>query len=718
MRFAKSLPLFLILSALATPLVAKGQDPTKDTQEKGEIDAQQRKTTTTDSIAELPEITIEGENLKMEDGKIVMYPSKSEKNLSGSISELIDNMSPGCLRVRNGNIETAGGQSVNLFINGRPLDDLDQATFWARNAMRVEFIPIPQEGRFEGKANVVNLIMKEYVVGGLTNLEGYQTLPNSGTYSAASKLVCKRMTFNLMAEGGYERNHSSGQQLDEVYRDIWYDGVHYDEVRNFQRTDNAERRNQFRTAFNARYLNPNKYRLTHTISLNRTSTPGNGSHGSGKYEPALFASANSMTSSSLRALSPSLKAEYGFVLPRRWWLTVNWNLAYGRSRNSYSYAEALATPIANLARENSWQAGVSMNLGSAIGQHFYWSLTALQAHGWFDTDYSGTTRARQKQRSNLDDVKLQLVWYPNPKLTLQLVPSLAIANKNINSKSETYVDPGMEGSVSYIIDSRNSLNAMAHLEHHEPAPSMWSDLILRQTELKWIEGNPRLDLSKWLTTAVSYYSTPARWLNLDLSAMFSRQTSVTDLCYRSGGRDYDGVIGSYANAYSIDEWRTNLSLTLRPFPFNLRILPRIGYVVNRAGSLNTIHDFRYSLSCRLYCGDFAFYLNYRGPIRDLNMGGREVQRTDPSYSLRVAYGNGNLNLAMNLNNPFSKHEVTRKWMTGDAYCYEGKSWTIGRSIDFSVEYTFDYGKKVEPGISVDSGENAPSSILGITTQGK
>lgn len=171
-------------------------------------------------MKELPVLSVKGENVWFEKGKAVFVPSRQDKNLSKNMTDLIEMMQTGVLYVEGGMIK-AGGNKANIYINGVPVDNMDQATFWAKNALRVEYYPVSDDPRFGGKNNIVNFIMKEYKTGGLTRLDGSQTFPNTGSYTASSKLVYKDMTYNGMVRAGYNRDHSICTIGTENYLDVW-----------------------------------------------------------------------------------------------------------------------------------------------------------------------------------------------------------------------------------------------------------------------------------------------------------------------------------------------------------------------------------------------------------------------------------------------------------------------------------------------------------------
>lgn len=223
------------------------------TQTKIEAKSDSTKTKTSLDSIKLKEVVVTADNIRFEDGKVVMIPTKQAKNHAKNISSFIDIMNTGILQVKDGQITTYSGEPVNLFINGTEVDKMDAATFWAKNVQRVEYIPVPDDMNYLGKNHVLNLVMKEYVTGGLTRLNGDQYFPNNGDYSAASKLVIGKVTLNAMFEGSYDRNRLNGDKRTEDYENVWYDGVEYNNISRTEESSSIQRKNSMFAGLNARY---------------------------------------------------------------------------------------------------------------------------------------------------------------------------------------------------------------------------------------------------------------------------------------------------------------------------------------------------------------------------------------------------------------------------------------------------------------------------------
>lgn len=78
-------------------------------------------------------------------------------------------------------------------------------------------------------------------------------------------------------------------------------------------------------------------------------------------------------------------------------------------------------------------------------------------------------------------------------------------------------------------------------------------------------------------------------------------------------------------------------------------------------------------------------------------GGTKILRKQSEYYLKFDYGNGNFIFDIMLNSPFNKYNTNRAFVDNGPYHYTSRDWSNGRNVSISLTYTFDYGKKVDPG---------------------
>ena len=157
---------------------------------------------------------------------------------------------------------------------------------WPKNALRGwnlwKVLPTP---KFEGKHNILNFIMKDYALGGLTKLRGRQVIPNEGSYEASSKFVYKKNDLQRDVQRWLQPRPPFGQLWHRDFQDIWYDGNFYDRIDRIENSDNnANRNDNIYAGINARYLTE-KMNISHQAKLQWNRNPGSHKNGTLHFVP-------------------------------------------------------------------------------------------------------------------------------------------------------------------------------------------------------------------------------------------------------------------------------------------------------------------------------------------------------------------------------------------------------------------------------------------------
>lgn len=222
----------------------------------------------TDSVKynTLQEVVVESEHSWIEGNKAIFIPTKKEKNLSKDPTTLVESMHIPTVIVAGGQVQSYNGKPVTFFINGVKADEIDMTAFLTKDVKRVEYIENPSDPTYETVPVAINLVVTQYEVGGITKLDLNQILPNRGMYRAASKLVYKSMTYGMLLNGGYSRNHDSYSRGEDTYSDITYNGTKYDEISRKYDSHTVGRNDFMSASLNARWTGKIG-RMTHTAGL-------------------------------------------------------------------------------------------------------------------------------------------------------------------------------------------------------------------------------------------------------------------------------------------------------------------------------------------------------------------------------------------------------------------------------------------------------------------
>lgn len=710
---------FLMIAAFCTYAQNDKSPVTGQTEEPSQNDSSTDPDTTSTEInddkaktTELQELIVKSEYAWFEDGKAIFIPRKADKNLSNSITSLIDRMGTGILRTDQGGITTFDGQPVSIYINGVAVDELDEATFWPKNALRVEFMQSSNDPLFQGKQNILNIVMKDYVAGGLTKINASQDFPNNGSYSASSKLVWGKMTYQAIFKGGYSRDHLSGNERTESYYDVWYGGTHYDNISHYEKSEDFSRSNDIYGGFTARYRD-SKIIATHGAALQWSQNPGSGSRGLSIYNPEIV-SGNSMKSAADgHSLSPTVYGSYNWTGNPKWHAGGSWSFTHSHNDGHSDYEEGRLNPIVNNTRENRYSYSFSAYGNWTPRNNLFIGFNISEARSVSTALYTGSTVSDQYQNNGNTNFLFQFWYQPTNWLNISIKPQFIILDRNINHtiKTKQYA-PGVNGILNFQLNWKNSLALYSWYWQTAPTASSWNDLILRQTELKWIEGNPSLKPSETYHVGLGYHTMPLSWLTSDLSLTFDTQNNQTALSYRNGGKEYEGVIGQYHNHSHYDIYNVIWRIDFPLLGNNLRFGHLLNYEYSKIDNFGKISHFTSRPYVGWTFGNCNLFVSYETPGKTFTNGGTEKIKTDHEYDLKFHYGNGNLFLSISLNNIFSKHRYTDHWYISGPYRFDSRSWSRGRNVSVMLTYTFDYGKKVDPSIDVDARNIRSTSVLG------
>ena len=280
-----------------------------------------------DSIPEtnLEELVVKSERSWIENGVVNIIPSKKEKKLSTSPGTLIEIMHLPMLKGEGDLITTSSNEAVDIFINGEPANQTDIATFWPKDVKKVEYMVNPTGGQYTGRRHVVNFVVADYAVGGVTKIYVSQSFPLRGSYNVSSKLNYKKMSYGLLLNYYDKRIGESKTQEEATYKNIFYNGVRYDEIKQTSYGEEEEKWDNLNLAFNARYAT-DKIKATHTFGL-RWNRDILDASTSSLWTENLFNSENFSSYSKNKSLSPQLTGRYHIVLSTKWNVGGQWSYA-------------------------------------------------------------------------------------------------------------------------------------------------------------------------------------------------------------------------------------------------------------------------------------------------------------------------------------------------------------------------------------------------------
>ncbi len=661
----------------------------------------------------LDEVTVVAERGWIENGVINIIPTNKEKRLSNSPASLIDAMNLTFVKEKDDKIVSLTGEDVSIFINGEPADNIDIKTFWPKNVRRVQYMENPADPNYQGARLAINFVMDKYEYGGVSRANLFEKIPNSGFIQASSKLVYKKMTYGAMIFGSYNRDHCTSMTGTTTYRDLFYNGRKYDEITRTEDSHSFIRNEYIDFAVNAKYASNNKIRMTHTFALKWDRNPGSGSHSSDIWTDDLFGSSLSETFDKSRTVTPQISGYYSYVFSPQWFMTANWRYSYADNNSSSWNRLGDSDAIFNGTDENVHSAGVSVLPSFMLSEKWYFQMDMKGSFDWFSTLYSGSADVRQKQSRQDISSLLRAFWIPFNSFSMTAEAGASAAMWQIGDVSEHTVNPVTNIYVDWNINRRLTLGGVMYLQMFAPAVSASNPVLVRNSELLWVLGNPHLKNRSY--RSFNIYSTwlPSNWLSVSGTLLCYRMNNQVISTYTPAPAEMGGLIKENLNADP--ETFYNASVKIQAYvpgsSLSLGINPQWNHTHVSGPYRTNLSYISLGGNASYTAGDFRFKVWYEGAEKSVLNGGMNKRRFDGKLNVSAVYGNDNLNVTVRVDNILNDKRKSRSIFNSTYYSSGYRELSTGRCFVVNLTYTIDYGKKVDRGIDISGPESAKTSVI-------
>lgn len=666
-------------------------------------------------VQRLDEVVVRNSRSWVDGNKIVFVPTRHEKNLSNSPESLLKNMHLPVIRKVNGTLKGRNGEDITIFINGVKANNVDLSTFWPKEVRRVEYFEDSSDPAFEGARTAVNLVTTKYILGGVTKINLYQKIPDFGNNSVSSKAVYKKMTYGVLLNGNFFRDHRTNTSGSETYSNLFYNNVHYDNINRVTDEHSWSKEDAFSSVVNARYQTE-RFRATHTLALNWKSNPGSGSNSVNTWTPAVFASPSAYGTSKDRSVTPQISGEYYASFSNKWSATGHWSYAFSRNHVSSINSLGGKEDFYNHTTENVNSVKAVVNPYYLASKNWTFAMTLSTAMDWYSSQYSGTSLAHANQRRGESKFNVKAFWQPSYNLQLSLAPGGYLSYWKVgNERSDCFFRPTVNASAYWNPDKKLSCGFNSQFYSEEPGADQSSDVIIKQSELIWAEGNPTL---KNLTSLDNYlYTTwlPKDWLSMNLGFGYTRTTNSIVPLYMSQSNDYGGIAVAYTNAMPVDHLRANYEISFDLFNDDLSIsaTPEWYYTKTRGEYATNFNYLSFSADADYTIGNCRIKVWYDGPYKDVDMAGMEKTWKQGRVNAQFTYGNGNMFLEFTAENILNDKSKSWDRINSNNYSSSRNILATGRTFAVNLTYTFSYGKKTDRGFDFDNSYSAKSSIVGV-----
>lgn len=661
---------------------------------------------------ELKEVEVMGERAWIsEDGTFNFIPTKKEKRLSNSPASLIGAMNLPLLRESDGSITLTTGESVEIFINGEKAEEIDLSTFWPMDVKTVQYMENPKDSKYAGAKHAVNFITRRYKAGGVARANAFQVLPNNGSYSLASKLVYKKMTFGAKFSGAYFREHRASSYGETTYSNLYYDGDFHDEIKRNEENKSVERTDVISCVLNAKYSS-DKFIANHTFLINWQRDPENRTESTGTWTDNLFGSSYSSSSSSSRTLSPQIIGSYYVKFSEKWHMP--WSVGYIFNDNEASSLNRTGNSpdIYNHTKEKINTLNVGINPWYYVSKRMYVQLNLSAQFQSYSTSYSGSSDVQQDQSRLRSTANITLGWSPINTLNVTFNPGFFLTQWNIGDVHEHTLFPTANTSIRWSPSRKYSMSGSLSFGVTPPKANESNPVIVRESELMWSVGNPYLK-NRTLWDA-DLYNTYLVKNGLSLGAMLSYTHYNGEIIpdYKPASIDKGGLIRENVNAKDYRNLRASVSVnwTIPGTHLSMSVDPQWNYTHVKEGQDNGLHSFYLSGKANYSFGNCRVNLNYSSPRRGLHQSGMERTWGQDRCDIGFTYGNGNLFLNVRVFNVFHSHMKRWQSFTSPHFSTNYTTFKTGRQLIVDFTYTFGYGRKVDRNIDISDPQSVESSV--------
>lgn len=661
---------------------------------------------------ELEELVVTGDRAWIEDGKINFIPTKKEKQLSDSPESLLRGMNLPVLRETVGGLVGLGGETIVYFINGVRAEGIDIATFWPRNVKSVQYMPHPTGPEYEGVSLAINFIMDEYEAGGITRARLLQRWPFGCNPEVASKVVYKDLTFGAGFQCRIDRDKPTSVLTETAYRDMYYAGSLYDEVRGVSDSETSDKTDYYSAVVNARYTK-NNFSALHAVAFTWDGLNGNEFSILSDFQPPILKGREETRLSRRREFSPRVSGRYNGRASEKWNLGATWEYAYMQNSDFSQYKLGENPEIANDADErvNSF----STILWATFQPSKPWTFQMVATYGLksYSTIYTGSadTSARQDLH-NLSGV-LKAQWKAFEGFHIVVSPGVSAYLRRLGGNSYNYVYPQMAGNFNWYANRKVTVSGGLNYYMTPASAAGTNPVLTRVSELLWTEGDASLkNYTVWSANLSSAYL-PTDWLNMSLYALYQHSANEFGNVYIPASKGMEGMVMKTINIPGGEMGLVDLTVNGNFLHNTLSVTLTPGWTYERrrdffGGQSMHLNRMMISASADYTIRNVRFGVSYSGANKYFI--GLESVETDDRWNFDFTYGIRNLLLNFRVENIFRTKSERREWYDSPAYSAFRSYKVPGRYFKLSLTYTFDYGKKVDRSINLVTPESIESSI--------
>ena len=566
---------------------------------------------------ELDEVVVEAHTQRVIDRGVAYTPTKRIKKTATDATRLLELMNIPQLNITPGtmSVKTYAGKDVAIFIDFNEATDEDLQGLRPEDVLHVEVLQYPEDPRFGGQANVINFVMRKYEWGGYTKLTVKGTTLNidRGDGILYSKFVNKNWTFDANATGSITHNDNYNSYNIETFRDISVGDRHVDAVTrtsqsgaNYLQQSNSQSAT-FRAAYETKDIE-----IIHSVSFNRMATPLERDLSSVNYSQDIFSASSSLSRESAQTITPRLRGYYYFAMPKNNTLIASWKFAYGSTRRNSTYQLGSLAPIINNNKETSYAPTMIIQYSKKFSHNNTFRTSLMTFNTIYHTNYEGSYNGLQKLLSSENMLFLEYMqnWQCGLSLYSRVGASYVIGRLNGVNTLEQW-NPRLGLQLNYKINEKHSASVEGWWGNNHPTPASSNSAIVQSNELLWLQGNPELRNTTFITASASYTYIPTNKLSFSATAEYNGFLNKTAHDYFSMS-GYDGLICKEINSGDFHRYSGYLSATLKLFDnsLSLKASGQVERMVASGIDAQSMNLIAANVQANYYFRNFSFILYY------------------------------------------------------------------------------------------------------------
>ncbi len=665
----------------------------------------------TTDIQQLGEVVVQADRQRASTTSNTYIPSSVQKSAAQNAIDLLRRMAIPQIRVNpsDDSVTDNAGGTVAIYINYLEATSDEMTGLRTADVLRVEYLEFPTDPRFRGAQRVINIIVREYAYGGYTKLTADESVLIGlvSRTSVFSKFTYKKMTYDLYAGANNVDIHHTGRSSE----------ADYNLATPVTRTETLEsshcRQNTYPVTFRATY-NSEKVQIRNLLGYTYAGEPINEYSGRLQFTPSAAQDYSFVSKNPNHSNSLSYSGTYFFSLPSGFSVDFSPSFSYTHGNDYTTYATTAASDIYRHAREDAYSYRFNLYLRKRLGDKHSLMVGGNGGDYVSRLAYLGDSPYRDKF-SNPFAAGMAGYNFATQKVSLSLDAGVCWEGNDINGEKIDDVYPFVHVNVRYVPNKKNSFSAYIQYATNSPVLSMKSDDLLRENELMYFTGNPKLENCRHTTVNLAYTWMPRNSFGMSVYANYMRFYDRQLRVYLPFD-DGKALLRTYVNDGDFSQGAVGIAVKWQLFNDKLQLYASPSQKFYRSTGIyaKSCNPFSVYLQASYYLDKVYFEADYMNEQKSMESETPMILSKRNYHSFTVGWSNSGWNLRLSAINVFNRGWDASTWTIESPYYTERRT-VVGISchprLSLKATYTYGYGKKISRGNEVGEQSGASSAIL-------